>query len=675
MSNNFSLTEFSKLVSAALEIDTKLDSRLIYTPSISSSSSSSSSSYSTADAIPSSSLSPTARFPAGSPRVLRKIKSLLTSGGAARSISPTPSIPTFDSLIAKSLPGSSPRLKPIPSVSLRQEPNAALFVPYLPLVVQHERAEGSSIFSRRGSDCGSSIVPPIQESDSGHSASPLPSPPRSPKAHRRTSSTSSVSFSAFSYLEQRTLSISGESKHSSLSSCTSSSRPSSQMNSSLSSQSEFGANSHEEPDDHHFDPFAKGQVQVVSRRGSTGSPVTPSFSSTSSISPPSSTSSELKSSLRRKRTGAASPHKPPPMIPLPLPPKRKEPTGPLPLPPRRKAPTYPLPPTPLDPFSSDESGLPSPPITPPASIRDSPTGFTLDWTLGMPYADDQESCRESIYRSLTRRNEVLPRRRPRMSGVEESPVLPYIEQPTVLSALAQRRKDLKPMGHKRTGSPFPLTLIPSRPAPQPPTTIISTNPSCSSAPAKIPDFRAFSPPLSLASSFSSGSSDAWSAIGHRETMSNELAGMVLGGKGLPVPLYIAPVAKLPSMMVTVATPTVNESGQAFVVEHSDDDTSETPIQSPKTPTAGHFAFAQKHEAAQVSRSRSLSVPGMDHKRDRPRQRVPESVVVFSSSAMSLDPFAESDGESIVSEDSGTSYWSARSSIGSFNSSKEDGWNR
>ncbi|KIK65944.1 hypothetical protein GYMLUDRAFT_952997 [Collybiopsis luxurians FD-317 M1] len=265
------------------------------------------------------------------------------------------------------------------------------------------------------------------------------------------------------------------------------------------------------------------------------------------------------------------------------------------------------------------------------------------------------------------------------NSVQDSPVLPFIQQPAVISQLAQRRKDLKPMGHKRRGSPFPLTLslnlVPSRPAPSPPTptsdviSYLSSDPPSFSAPAATPTFRAPSPPLSLLSSTSDSSDALLNVLKRRKMIKSEPAGMpVLGEKGLP----------LPSVMVTVATPTIGHGqaqaqAQALVASDSavaDEDMSETPVQSPTTPTAGQFALAQTERPSLISRSQSLLTPGTHHRRDRPRQRVPESVVVFGSPSMSLDPFAESDAESLTSAED---YWSARSSLGSFSSSREKVW--
>ncbi|KAF9074028.1 hypothetical protein BDP27DRAFT_245701 [Rhodocollybia butyracea] len=298
MSNPFSLVEFTQLVSTALEIDASLDSRLVYSSSLSS-------------AHAKSALPPTYQSPASSPRVLRKIKSLflLTSGRNQAPVPPLPSLSYSEPLEAKSepsSPSSASCLKPIPTVSLAEvKPHS--FVPYLPLADRHERSAGVSIFSRHGSDCGSSVVPIT---------------PQSPQALSRVSSTFSFHDSV-------------SRKHSSMSSYTTSSTcPSSVKSDPLDS-----------PD---LDPFAKGQVQVVARRKSAASsygsslplchpaqsilPVDEaddvSVESSHSLAGAASIGG-LKPSLRRKRSSGSRPkRKPAPLGPLPSLPKCM---GPLPL--------------------------------------------------------------------------------------------------------------------------------------------------------------------------------------------------------------------------------------------------------------------------------------------------------------------------------------------------------
>lgn len=234
------------------------------------------------------------------------------------------------------------------------------------------------------------------------------------------------------------------------------------------------------------------------------------------------------------------------------------------------------------------------------------------------------------------------------------------------------------MGHKRKGSPFPLTLRPTTSPSTTTTVTTSADSPCSAAPASTPTFefqsRSSSPEtrISLLSADSDSSDPLANVYKRRTMMSREPAGMVLNENGLPIPLSIAPVPRLPSVTVTVATPTFAEAESAVVEALGDD--METPVQSPTTPTAGRFALAQSKMRAEtnsttVSRSGSL-VPslGLHHRRDRPRQRVPESAVI--SQLMPLDPFAASDAESLA-ESAVSEYWSARSSMGSFNESREN----
>ncbi|KAF9074027.1 hypothetical protein BDP27DRAFT_245722 [Rhodocollybia butyracea] len=208
------------------------------------------------------------------------------------------------------------------------------------------------------------------------------------------------------------------------------------------------------------------------------------------------------------------------------------------------------------------------------------------------------------------------------------------------------------MGHRRKGSPFPLTFARPKQSPSP----YTADSDCNSAPATTPTFRVPSPHCSLLSCASDASDPLSNVCKRRALMGKEPAGMILGDSGLPIP-SIVPASKLPSVIVTVTTTTTSE------LEGEEEDT-ETPVQSPTMPTAGGFAHAQ--DSSSVTRTDSL-VPGLHYKRDRPRQRVPESV--FISPQATLDPLVASDSESLAE----TTYWSARSSFTSFNTSGEEVW--
>ncbi|KAJ4485301.1 hypothetical protein J3R30DRAFT_1339456 [Lentinula aciculospora] len=609
MSVTFSLSEFAELVSTALEIDTSLDSKLSTFDSFSPSSSS----YSTANAKPSSSLPLTQKSSSNSPRVLRKIRSLLAYGTGRINQSTLPPLPKPSLKSTRSEPliaNSEPSLKPISYVSLlgqktQLKAEADLFVPYLPLADRHERfGTSSSIFSRHGSDCGSSVVPPNDASESGHYmfSKPLPTPPQSP-THRRASFSSSVCYSQsteFSASHSDFIDVSksttSKSKHSSISSCTTRSSTSLGKSTHPSSKSSMQSHSLDGSDS---DPFAKGRVQVVTRRTSAGSsyggpniyssnPVHPFSSShpaqsirtVQEVSTDESLEAEYchfmspsqvptsRSSDRRKRVSTKGRPKQKPAL-----------TCPFPLPPRSQAPTGPLPPIPINTVCSssteDINGLPSPPITPPGSFRES---FVLskiqnyrDWTLGMPYTTDEDiSDLKRINRrtGLSRSKEVMPRRRSsRPLRKEDSLVLPHPERSMHILSLAERRTDLKPMGHKRKGSPFPLILTPLPPWP-------SSDPAadnfCSSS--------SISPSChSLMSSTSDSSDPLENVHRRREMMMKEPAGMILGKNGFPVPLSILPTPKL----LIVATSTNLEGGSRLTEDSMD---AETPMQSPTTPT-------------------------------------------------------------------------------------------
>ncbi|KAJ3926378.1 MAG: hypothetical protein NXY57DRAFT_730651 [Lentinula lateritia] len=690
MSAAFSLSEFTELVSTALEIDNSLDSKLTTFDSFSPSSSSYSSSENAkpSPSLPSTSIS---KSSPGSPRVLRKIKSLLAYGSGRFNQSPPPPLPSSASKSTRSEPlmttsePSSP-LKPIPAVSLLDQKaqvksEIALFVPYLPLADRHERfGTSASIFSRRGSDCGSSIVPPENTSDSGDSefSESLLTPPQSPRTHRRASSSSSVSClqsAASSAFHGDLISVSNslitQSRYSSMSShSTNSSRrtPTEQ-----SSESSMHSHSLDASD---MDPFAKGRVQVVARRTSAGSSHgSSSIFSSNSIHPFSSSHpaqsivavkewsandksaaeyghfltstppvSRSKSSERRKRVS-----------PTGRPKQKPVPTCPLPLPPKSKPPTRPLPSVPIDNSYSDDSSssLPSPPITPPGSFRGS-SGLSKqesekDWTLGLPYTSDEDlvdSRRIFRHTGLSRSNEVLPRRRSnRPSRNEDSAGLPLsVPLSQVLPvSLAQRRTDLKPMGHKRKGSPFPLILSPSIPSPD------SIFAGVDHLSATAATSRVLCSHYSLLSSDSDSSDSLENAHRRLEKMMREPAGMILGEKGIPVPLS---VASLPNILpVNTNVPMQRDLGL--------DEDIETPMQSPITPMSGQFAYAQNLACS----DRSLSL-NPQPKRNRSEQG-PKSVVMLS-----LDPFAISDSESLTSGEE-TSYWSARSSMDSVIDSTEE----
>ncbi|KAJ3873707.1 hypothetical protein F5051DRAFT_506348 [Lentinula edodes] len=683
MSAAFSLSEFTELVSTALEIDNSLDSRLTTFDSFFPPSSSYSSSE---NAKPSPSLPPTSisKSSSGSPRVLRKIKSLLAYGSGKFNQSLPPPLPSSASKSTRSEPlmatsePSSP-LKPIPTVSLLDQKaqvksEIALFVPYLPLADRHERfGTSASIFSRHGSDCGSSVVPLENTSDSGDSefSESLLTPPQSPRTHRRASSSSSVSClqsaaSSASHGDLNSVSNSliTQSRYSSMSSySTNSSRrtPAEQ-----SSESSMHSHSLDASD---LDPFAKGSVQVVTRRTSAGSSHGGSSIFSSNLIHPFSSShpgqsivavkevsandksateyghfltstppvSRSKSRERRKRvppTGRPK-QKPVPTCPLPLPPKRKPPTGPLPS-------------VPIDDSYSDSS-LPSPPITPPGSFRGSGLSkqeSEKDWTLGLPYTSDEDlvdSRRIFRHTGLSRSNEVLPRRRSsRPSRSEDSAVLPP-SVPSQILSLAQRRTDLKPMGHKRKGSPFPLILSPSTSSPD------SIFAGVDHLSATAATSRVLCSHYSLLSSDSDSSDSLANTHRRLEKMMMEPAGMILGEKGIPIPLSVASLPKI--LPVNANVPMQSDSGL--------DEDIETPMQSPITPMCGQFAYAQN--LACSDRSLSLSP---QPKRNRPEQ-VPRSVVMLS-----LDPFAISDSESLTSGEE-TSYWSARSSMDSVIDSTEE----
>ncbi|KAJ3982827.1 hypothetical protein F5890DRAFT_296385 [Lentinula detonsa] len=678
MSVTFSLSEFTELVSTALEIDTSLHSELsslaAFPPSPPSPPS-----YSTANAKPFPSLPITFKSSPSSPRVLRKIKSFLTYGSGRFNQSASPPLPTsrFEPLTASSEP-SSP-LKPIPTISLLDQKaqlrsDAAVFVPYLPLADRHERfGNNASIFSRHGSDCGSSITPPREASDSGHFtfSKLLPTPPRSP-TRRRASFSSSGSYSqdtesaaSCSNLVRVSASTTTiKSKHSSLSSYDTSS--SFQNQTDLSSNSSIQSHT---LDTSNLDPFAKGRVQVVTRRTSDGSSYGSSSIYSSNLIHPFSSSHPAQSTLpvhadssheevaaedhhhslssstltsqsskRRKRIS---------------PPKQKPaPTYPLPLPPRSKPPTGPLPPIPIDTLSSSfagSDGLPSPPNTPPGSVHEASVLSTRqsekDWTLGLPYTSDEDihDLRRIAHGAgLSRRKEVMPRRKSsRLAMNEESSMLPRTQESTQLLSLARRRTNLKPMGHKRKGSPFPLTLAPLD---------SGLSPSVTLDPLRV--YSASTTPASSASSslFSSDSDTSddplKNAHRRREMMAREPAGMILGRQGFPVPLSTAPVA----------APINSDLGPDENIDI------ETPMQSPITPTFGRFAIPQ----AQVSvpRNRNTVSPSLKTKTDGSRKPVLQSVVMVS-----LDPFETSDSESLTSGEE-TTYWSARSSIDSINDSLE-----
>ncbi|KAJ3996108.1 hypothetical protein F5050DRAFT_1712371 [Lentinula boryana] len=693
MSVTFSLSEFTELVSTALEIDTSLHSELstlaAFPPSPTSPPS-----YSTANAKPFPSLPLTFKSSASSPRVLRKIKSFLTYGNSRFNQSASPPLPTSRSepLTANSEP-SSP-LKPIPTISLLNQKaqlrsDVAVFVPYLPLADRHERfGNNASIFSRHGSDCGSSITPPRETSDSGHFtfSKLLPTPPRSP-TRRRASFSSSGSYSqdtesAASCSNLVRVSASNttiKSKHSSLSSYDTSS--SFQNQTDLSSNSSIQSHT---LGTSNLDPFAKGRVQVVTRRTSAGSSYGSSSVYSSNLIHPFSSSHPAQSTLpvhadsshaaeehhhslsssaltstsskRRKRIS---------------PPKQKPaPTYPLPLPPRSKPPTGPLPPIPIDTLCSSfagSDGLPSPPITPPASVHEASVLSTRqserDWTLGLPYTSDEDihDLRRITHGAgLSRRKEVMPRRKSSRLAInevrsllsvssrfsystQESFTLPRTQESTQLLSSARRRTNLKPMGHKRKGSPFPLTLAP-----------LDSGLSPSATPdllrvSSVTTTPASSVSSSLFSSYSDTSDDPFkNAHRHRQMMAREPAGMILGRQGFPVPLSTAPVA----------APIISDLG----LDEDIDIDIETPMQSPTTPTFGRFAIPQ----AQVSvlRDRNTVSPSLQTKTDGSRKPVLESVVMLS-----LDPFETSDSESLISGEE-TTYWSARSSIDSINDSLE-----
>ncbi|KAJ3903667.1 hypothetical protein F5879DRAFT_989877 [Lentinula edodes] len=675
MSAAFSLSEFTELVSTALEIDNSLDSKLTTFDSFFPPSSSYSSSE---NAKPSPSLPPTStsKSSPGSPRVLRKIKSLLAYGSGKFNQSLPPPLPSSGSKSTRSEPlmatsePSSP-LKPIPTVSLLDQKaqvksEIALFVPYLPLADRHERfGTSASIFSRHGSDCGSSVVPLENTSDSGDSefSESLLTPPQSPRTHRRASSSSSVSClqsAASSASHGDLISVSNslitQSRYSSMSSySTNSSRrtPAEQ-----SSESSMHSHSLDASD---LDPFAKGSVQVVTRRTSAGSSQGGSSVFSSNLVHPFSSShpaqsivavkelsandesaaeyghfltstppvSRAKSSERRKRVS-----------PTGRPKQKPVPTCPLPLPPKSKPPTGPLPSVPIDSSYSDDSNssLPSPPITPPGSFRLSKRQSEKDWTLGLPYTSDEDLVnlrKISRHTGLSRSSEVMPRRRSsRLSRSEDSAVLPP-SVPSQILSLAQRRTDLKPMGHKRKGSPFPLILSPATPSPD--SILAGVDHLSAAATSRVLRSR-----CSLLSSDSDSSDSLENAHRRLEKMMMEPAGMILGEKGIPIPLSVASLPKI--LPVNANVPMQRDLGL--------DGDIETPMQSPITPMSGQFAYAQN--LACSDRSLSLSP---QPKRNRSEQ-VPRSVVMLS-----LDPFAISDSESLTSGEE-TSYWSARSSMDS-----------
>ncbi|KAJ3848854.1 hypothetical protein EV368DRAFT_86147 [Lentinula lateritia] len=677
MSAAFSLSEFTELVSTALEIDNSLDSKLTTFDSFFPPSSSYSSSE---NAKPSPSLPPTStsKSSPGSPRVLRKIKSLLTYGSGKFNQSLPPPLPSSVSNSTRSVATSEPSspLKPIPTVSLLDQKaqvksESALFVPYLPLADRHERFGASaSIFSRRGSDCGSSVVPQENTSDSGDSefSESLLTPPQSPRRHRRASSSSSVSClpSATSSASHGDLisvsnSLTTQSRYSSISSySTNSSHRTPAEQSSVSSMRSHSLDASD------LDPFAKGRVQVVARRTSAGSshggssvfssnlihPFSSSHPAQSIVAVKDSTAecgrfltstppvSRLKSSERRKRVSSTG-----------RPKQKPVPTCPLPLPPKSKPPTVPLPSVSIHSSYSDDSNssLPSSPITPPASFRGS-SGLSKrqsekDWTLGLPYTSDEDlvnSRRISRHQGLSRSNEVMPRRRSsRPLRSEDSAVLsPFV--PSQILSLAQRRTDLKPMGHKRKGSPFPLILSPSTPSPD---SIFAGVDHLSAAATS----RVFCSHYSLSSSDSDSSDSLENAHRRLEKMMREPAGMMLGEKGIPVPLSVASLPKI--LPVNANVPMHRDLGL--------DEDIETPMQSPITPMFGQFAYAQNLACSDCSFPLSPQP-----KRNRSEQ-VPKSVAMLS-----LDPFAISDSESLTSGEE-TSYWSARSSMDSVIDSTEE----
>ncbi|KAJ3967887.1 hypothetical protein EV361DRAFT_928513 [Lentinula raphanica] len=686
MSVAFSLSEFTELVSSALEIDTSFDSKLSTFTSFPPSPPS----YPTANAKPFSSLPLTSKSSTSSPRVLRKIKSLLTHGAVKFNQSELPLLPSPESLksswseplTASSDPSS--RLKPIPTVSLlnqkaQRRTDAALFVPYLPLADRHERfGSSASIFSRHGSDCGSSIVPPSVTTDCGRSVfSKLPTPPRSP-TYRRASLSSLVSYpqssvSSFCGNADRVLNSAPtmEIKHSSSSSCDTNS--SFQSHTHPSSKSSLHSSALDTSDS---DPFAKGRVQVVTRRLSAGSSVGNSsvyssniihpFSSchpaqsnlmvpkqgsfreeTATVDHHSVTSSALTTKSSQRRKGVS-------------PPKQKPaPTGPLPLPPRSKPPRGPLPPIPSDSScsSSVNSGnsLPSPPNTPPGSAHGAPPlprrKSERDWTLGLPYSSDEDirDLRRTVYGpGLSRSKEVIPRRKSIGQVTnKETHLLPRPQQSSKILPLAQRRTDLKPMGHRRKGSPFPLTLAPPSSDSSP--SISNEIPRGSSAAHPLANF----PPsrFSLSSSESDDPSDdeLHNAHRRREVMAREPAGMILDSRGLPVPLP----NPLPSK-----NPSVNPFEIVTSISSEPDDDMDTPMQSPTTPTSGHFLIAQTRQAPVVHDHHISSNLNSFAGKVKPRQPVPECIVM-----MTLDPFEDSDSESLTSGED-TTYWSARSSMDS-----------
>ncbi|ESK82284.1 hypothetical protein Moror_15474 [Moniliophthora roreri MCA 2997] len=296
------------------------------------------------------------------------------------------------------------------------------------------------------------------------------------------------------------------------------------------------------------DPFAKGRIQVV--RSSTctsnsssiaysmnnhpyASPTSSSFSSSTSV---------PSSSPKGKKSKRAV-----------LPPSLPEPNRPLPLPPL--PPLLPMPQRPLP-------APPSPSVTEPH-----------DWTLDLPLSDgddDEEKKKRAALKAgmtLVRRRRVSQayvkpsKRVRRISQSMGSPAHPPHAQPRLNPSV---QAALRP-GHRRKGSPFPLSLE----IPPLPTTSIRVNPE-SSSPQRKRENASRSP------------------LAHRLTLDKST--------GLPIPKQQQSQVQLPAPSASLATPcTPPVDGRNNVPGWFDDEDDDDQLDDVLRKRSGDTVYFTAHE--------------------------------------------------------------------------------